>query len=72
MSKFSQTISRDALLCVFRELIHTHRGYTAAARAIGLSTGYLHDICVGRRAPAGKALAALGYEEIAPRYRKVR
>jgi len=65
------TISLAALLAVFKERVHDAGGYTAAARQLQISFGYLHDICTERRQPGDKALAAVGYEAIPPRFRKI-
>ena len=49
-----------------------HRTQSAAARSLGISAPYLHDLLNGRRGFSDRLLAALGFERIIrPLRRKV-
>lgn len=70
MSK-TPTISLEAIRALIAERVHDSGGFHAFARLHGLTasawSNLVHD---ARRRPGPAMLAAIGYVEDAPRYRK--
>jgi len=44
--------------------------HSALARTLGVSVGYVIEVCKGTRTPGPKLLRALGLAKAAPRYTK--
>jgi len=63
-------MTKDELLALLREECVVAGGQAAWARSHEMSAVYVSDVLAGRRAPAGKILAALGLEQVIS-YRRV-
>jgi len=49
---------------LLKAFVAKHKTYREAARALGISSGYLNDIVNGRRPPTDSVLAAIKLQRI--------
>lgn len=49
---------------LLKAFVAKHKTYREAARAVGISSGYLNDMVNGRRPPTDSVLAAIKLERV--------
>jgi transcriptional regulator with XRE-family HTH domain len=57
-------MTEEQVTKLLKAFVVKHGTYREAARAVGMSSGYLNDIVNGRRAPTDTVLAAIQVKRI--------